>query len=103
MIRPWTGSSQRVADTIRLDCHPPQLRDVLATQIEDTRVTIKATADEPVRLRVRYGPQRDQLTQSAEAQTAANPISRELTGLNPCSTYYYNVEIDRRGRQHGQF
>jgi len=81
-----------VTDTAIVDCTPPVISNVQATNIEAREATITFTTDEPAQGTVRYGLSCGALTGTAVggANTTAHAVN--VTGLNVNQTYFYAVD-----------
>lgn len=85
------GTNVTVTDSSSIDCTLPVISGVFASNIGGSTATINWTTDEPSTSVVRYGPAiPPSLTQSNAAPVTTHALG--LTGLTPCTTYYYAVE-----------
>ncbi len=80
-----------VTDTATTDCAGPVITNVSTSNIQGTTATVNWTTNKPADSVVRYGlTVPPTLTSSAAAFVTTH--AQGLTGLTPCSTYYYQVE-----------
>jgi hypothetical protein len=83
-----------VTATAVVDCTPPTISNVQATDIEPHSVTIAFTGNEPVRGTVHYGLSCDSLNQTAVGSGYATAATVGLSGLQDNTTYYFVVEAE---------
>jgi hypothetical protein len=81
-----------VTATAAVDCTPPVISGVQATNIEPHDATVSFTADEPVRGVVHYGLGCGALNMTAQGSGYSMSPTVALTGLQDDTTYYYAVE-----------
>ncbi len=85
------NTNVNVTDTATTDCAGPVISNVSSSNIQGTTATIDWTTNKPADSLVRYGlAVPPTLTSSSAAFVTTH--AQALTGLNPCSTYYYQVE-----------
>jgi hypothetical protein len=83
-----------VTDTGIVDCVPPAISNIHATNIEARSATIVFNADEPVRGIVHYGLACGALNATAEGSGYSILPSVNLANLQDETTYYYAVEAE---------
>lgn len=78
------------------DCVAPHISAVTVSEIADTSATVSWTTDEAGDSRLQWGTQRppQSTTTQAESVTSHQVV---LTGLEPCSLYYFALETQDRG------
>ena len=88
------GTNVVVTDTAIVDCTPPQITNVLTTNIQPRSATATFTTDEPTRGTVHYGLACGALTGSAgeAAFTASHAVN--VSNLTDNTTYFYTVEAE---------
>jgi hypothetical protein len=83
-----------VAATATVDCTPPVISDIHASDVQARTATIAFTADEPARGIVHYGSDCEHLTQTAQGTGYSTTPTVGLSGLQPNTTYYYSVDAE---------
>ena len=83
-----------LTDTAVVDALPPGITNILVTPTSGT-ADISWNTDEPASSFVRYGTNPLALTMSVSASGYRLNHSLLLTGLNPDTTYFYQIEIGR--------
>ncbi len=91
------GVNVEVADTATVDCAPPNISNIHATNIEAHSATVAFDVDEPVepvRGTVYYGEDCGSLTETAVGSGYSTTPTVNLTGLHDDTTYFYTVEAE---------
>ena len=88
------GTNVEVTDTAIVDCTPPLISNVQATDVEARSATITFNTDEPARGIVYYGLSCGALTETAYGSSYSTTPSINLTGLDDNQTYFYTVEAE---------
>jgi len=89
-----TGSPAVVVDTAVVDCLPPAISNIHATNIEPRCASIAFSANEPVRGTVHYGLSCGVLTETASGSGYSTSPSIALVGLDDDTTYFYTVDAE---------
>ena len=77
--------------TVSTDCTPPVITNVQVTGLTDASATITWTTNESANSRVTYGSAVPPGTLKDDASTYVTSHSMTLTGLSPCTRYYFSV------------
>ncbi len=86
------GGGATVTATAVVDCTPPVISNVRATNVEARTATIAFDGNEPVGGTVRYGTTCAALNQSVGAGGYAMSATADLSGLIDNTTYFYAVD-----------
>ncbi|HSW44967.1 MAG TPA: S8 family serine peptidase, partial [Phycisphaerae bacterium] len=88
-----SGRSVSVASTLTVDCVPPQIAEVSASEVAARSAVVTFNTSEPAAARVRFGTACGEQTRDVvtTAYRAAHRIT--LTGLAPATIYYFSVEV----------
>ncbi len=81
---------QNLTDNAAADCAAPVITNVEATNVSHNSVTITWTTNEAASSKVEYGPD-ETLGYTAEDEEMTTSHSMELTGLDDCTLYYFQV------------
>ncbi|UCG34530.1 MAG: S8 family serine peptidase, partial [Phycisphaerales bacterium] len=90
------GTNVTVTDTAGVDCVPPVISNVQATDIEARRATITFDTDEDAIGTARYGLACGALTETVAGAGFVTQHSVALTGLQENTTYFYAVDAEDR-------
>jgi hypothetical protein len=93
-----------VTATALIDCTPPTIGNVHATNLQPRSATVTFDCNEPARGVVHYGPDCDHLTQVASGTTYAMSPTVDVSGLQDNHTYFYRVDaVDEAGNLREDF
>ncbi len=81
-----------VTDTAPIDCTPPGIGNVQATNIQPRSATVTFTSNEPVRGKVWYGLSCNGPLATAESATYSTTPSIALSNLQDGADYFFKVE-----------
>lgn len=87
-----SGSPAVAMATATVDCQPPMISAVMATNVQQVTADIEFETDEPSVVVVRYGLSCDALTQTVTSLNPATSHSLSLSELTDETTYYFEVE-----------
>jgi subtilisin family serine protease len=83
-----------------LDSTPPALMSASVEKVQARNADARVTASEPILARIEYGLTCGGFEQSVEVTEPETNLLLALTGLLPCSVYYYHVTLtDRAGNE----
>lgn len=85
------GSPADVTATAGADCLAPVITNVFATNVTDSTATITWLTNENANSRVTYGTSIPPGTNKDDLTNYVTSHSLTLTGLTPCTTYYFSV------------
>lgn len=92
------GAAVEVTAQAQVDCQPPDISNLHVREISLDTVRMTWDTDEPSSSRLRYGPSCHSLIEEIETTSLTQQHSVDLTGLDACSVYYFEVEsVDRAG------
>ncbi len=77
--------------TVSTDCTPPVISNVAVTNLTGTTATVTWTTNESANSRVTYGTSIPPGTNRDDLGNYVTSHSVNLTGLTPCSQYYFSV------------
>jgi len=86
------GSSAQVQVSASVDCAPPVISDVQATDIGPRAAVVTIATDEPTRATVRWGTTCGDWIGEASSSTLATGHSIDLEGLTDDAEYFFEVE-----------
>jgi len=88
------GTNVTVTDTATVDCTPPVITGVQATDIEPRSATISFNTNEPARSTVRYGASCGALNASIAGGALNTAHSLGLTSLVDATTYFFAIDAE---------
>jgi hypothetical protein len=85
------GTNVPKTDTAAAECQPPIISNVLVVLLSPTSARVSWTTDEMATSRVSYGTSIPPDTNKDDLATYTTSHTMDVTGLTPCTTYYFSV------------